>query len=122
LDKYLPGQHLIAAFGNGGFRFADMSHQGSLLILPERMQVWTPRLLTDVAPEHFSAIINARSNFDMLLIGTGAHLSFLDPATNAALKEHQLSFEVMTTSSAVHVYNVVLAEGRRVAAALLAVP
>jgi uncharacterized protein len=121
VEKFLPQRATIEAFGNGGFRFAGMSHQGSLFILPSGMRAWTVVELP-VATEHdFAPALAERSEIDFLLIGSGASLAFPGPALRKYLSENGLNIEVMTTAAAINIYNVVLAEGRRVAAALIAV-
>ncbi len=110
--KLLPERHAISSFGNGGFRFGDHSHRGHLLILPSGMRAW------DGAD--FSAVFTEQAEIDFLIIGTGANLQRLSPAVAKSLVS--LQAEAMTTSSAIHTYNFTLNEGRRLAAALIAVP
>ena len=119
--KFLPQVAPIEQFGAGGFRFAGMSHQGALMVLPSGMRAWRPVLTADISAEDFAAVNAERQDIDFLIIGTGETLQRLPPAVQALLKGWGIAFEVMATSSAVHVYNVVVAERRRVAAVLLAV-
>jgi uncharacterized protein len=121
LTRFLPVRETIEAFGNGGFRFGSMSHQGSLLILPSGMRAWEPTKINEMKISNFDPIFAEKSSIDMLLIGTGANMEFLPKVVTAELRAQGLNFDAMTTSSAIHVYNVVLNEGRRVAAAFISV-
>ena len=121
MTKHLPQRAHIEQFGAGGFRFAGMSHQGSLLVLPSGMRAWRPTAPDDVTPEDLSALLAERGGIDFVLVGTGKAMVRLPPAVAAVLKDHGIAHEVMATGPAVHVYNVTVQEGRRVAAALIAV-
>ena len=110
--KFLPQRFAIASFGNGGFRFGDHSHFGNLLVLPSGMSAW------DGAD--FSMMLTERAEIDFVVLGTGAQMVRPLKATMNLFAEQNLQFDFMSTSSAVHVYNQVLSEGRRVAAAFLA--
>lgn len=121
MSKFLPQRAAIEAFGNGGFRFAGMSHQGSLLVLPSGMRAWSAMSAAALSQDDFAEIYAERRDIDFLLIGSGASLEFPPAAVRQYLSASGISADVMTTSAAIHIYNVVLAEGRRVAAALMAV-
>lgn len=108
--KFLPQRHAIASFGKGGFRFGDMSHQGHLLVLPSGMRAWDG---TDL-----SGFIAEKEHIDFVLIGTGISLKRV---ALGGLEAEGLFADVMTTSAAVHSYNLMLGEARRVAAGFLAV-
>jgi uncharacterized protein len=118
--KFLPQVFAIASFGDGGFRFGDHSHLGSLLILPSGMRAWD--IGEKLRPQDFAELIREKSEIDFVILGTGAEM--MRPARNmlAFFAAENLNVEYMSTSSAVHTFNVMLAEKRRVAAALVAVP
>ncbi len=109
------------SFGNGGFRFGDMSHQGSLLVLPSGMRAWDPLDIADLTATHVIAIAEEANEIDFLLFGTGSNMQQLPKSAVDCLVNLDMPHDVMSTSSAIHVYNVVLGERRRVAAALIAV-
>jgi uncharacterized protein len=119
---FVPGRHQIDSFGNGGFRFADMSHRGSILALPSGIHAWHVAAIADAGPEDLAPILAEREAIDFLLVGTGADLRFLPKNLRAMLKEAGLGVEVMATGAAARTFNVVIAEGRRVAGAFVAVP
>ncbi|WP_442578353.1 Mth938-like domain-containing protein [Mesorhizobium sp. ASY16-5R] len=120
-DAHFPGRAPIEAYGNGGFRFADMSHRGSLLCLPSGVYGWEPADPAALTPADFSRLIAEAGSVQILLVGTGRNLRPLPAALRAALREAGISAEPMSTGAAVRTYNVLLAEDRAVAAALIAV-
>ncbi len=86
-DGFLPGQHAIEAYGQGGFRFGGMSHRGSLLLLPSGVHRWDVARGLDLQTEHFVAAAAEASEIDILLLGLGATLIGLDPSLRLWLKE-----------------------------------
>jgi uncharacterized protein len=118
---FLPGRHLIDAYGNGGFRFGEMSHQGSLLILPSGMRAWAARVPADLTEEAFAPVLSEAKNIELLLIGTGLDISPIALNLKNILKSHNISFDVMQSGAAARTYNILWAENRKVSAALLAV-
>ena len=120
-EGFYPRQVQIDAYGNGGFRFAGMSHRGSLLCLPGGMFAWEASQPADVTLASLAPVFAAADQLDVLLIGLGSDISALDPAIRAALRERRIIVEAIATGGAVRTYNVLLAEDRAVGAALLAV-
>lgn len=120
-DGFVPGRHAIDAYGKGGFRFADMSHKGSILALPAGVEAWAARVPADLTLEAFAPVRAQADAIDLLLVGTGADLVPLDEAVVWGLREGGLRVEVMQTGAAARTYTILLGENRRVAAALLAV-
>lgn len=120
-DGFVPGRHAIDAYGAGGFRFAEMSHRGSILALPSGVRAWDAAAPADLTPEAFDAVL-AEDGLDLLLVGVGAALVILPEATRWRLREARIAVEAMTTGAAARTYNTLLAENRRVGAALLATP
>ena len=118
---FVPGRFPIDAFGAGGFRFAGMSHRGSILALPSGIHAWPPRAPSDITPAALDPAVAEAAQIDLLLIGTGAQLLPIGPRLRQRLGEAGLRADVMSTGVAASTYNVLLAEDRRVAAALLAV-
>lgn len=117
--KFLPQVLPIASFGNGGFRFGSHSHLGSLLVLPSGMRAWDVGLT--LKKSDFALMISEKDIIDFVVLGTGAEMMRPSKDVLSHMVDAGLNVEFMSTSSAVHSYNVVLAEGRRVAAAFVAV-
>lgn len=120
-DAHFPGRAPIDAYGNRGFRFADMSHRGSILCLPSGIRGWSPANAEALAVDDFSAVLAEADAIGILLVGTGRTLAPLPSALRTALREAGIAADPMSTGAAVRTYNVLLAEDRPVAAALVAV-
>jgi uncharacterized protein len=120
-DRFLPGRHQIDAYGNGGFRFGGMSHRGSILLLPSGVRAWPVTSVGGIDPTALAPILAEASTIELLLLGTGADPAFIEDRIRAALGEVGIRLDAMPTGAAARTYNVLLAEDRRVAAALIAV-
>ena len=120
-DGFVPGRHQLDAFGAGGFRFAGMSHRGSVLALPGGIRIWPVARFSEITPELLQPVLDEADSIDFLLIGTGADIAFIPHDWRALLKERGITVEGMATGAAARTYNVLVAEERRVAAALIAV-
>ena len=120
-EGFVPGRHLLDAYGNGGFRFAEMSHRGSILVLPSGIHAWGVTEPSGMTAEAFAPVLAEAREIELLLIGTGLDLVPLNPKLRQRLRDAGLGIDVMQTGSAARTYNVLVAENRRVAAALIAV-
>jgi uncharacterized protein len=121
-DGFVPGSHEIEGFGAGGFRFADMSHRGSILVLPSGICAWDVATTTDITPQSLQRVLDEpKGSVELLLIGTGEFLLPIRAEVRAALKEAGIGIDLMASAHAIATYNILFAEKRRVAAALLAV-
>ena len=120
-EAHYPGRAPIDAYGNGGFRFADMSHRGSLLCLPSGIYGWDVSEPEDLTIEGFAKLFEESDKIEILLVGSGSDLVPIKPDLHQKLRDAQISADPMATGAAVRTYNVLIAEGRAVAAAFLAV-
>jgi uncharacterized protein len=120
-DAHFPGRAPIDAYGNGGFRFADMSHRGSLLCLPSGIHGWDLQEGDPLTVEAFARVIAEAKDIEVLLVGTGQNLRPIPADLKAALKARGIASDPMGTGAAVRTFNIMLAESRAVAAALIAV-
>lgn len=118
---HYPYQAPIDAYGNGGFRFADMSHRGSLLCLPTGMHAWTVDAADQLNIKNLQPIFDLTDEVDVLFIGTGEDVAIISPELRTALRERSIVVEGLSTGSAISIYNILLSENRAVAAALIAV-
>ncbi len=118
---HFPGRAPVDAYGNGGFRFADMSHRGSILCLPSGIHGWEPKDPAKLGHGDFERVFEQADGIEVLLVGTGKELKPLPPALRQAFREAGISADPMSTGAAVRTYNVLLAEDRAVAAALVAI-
>ena len=119
-DRHLPEQVPIDAYGAGGFRFADMSHRGSIRCLPSGIHGWDAVEPADLVIPAFDQVVAEASQIRMLLVGTGEYLVPLREELRWHLRAAGTGVDVMSTGAAVHTNNILLDERRPVAAALLA--
>ena len=120
-EGFYPYQSQIDAYGNGGFRFASMSHRGSILCLPTGMHAWDVAGPKDISLANLAPVFAAADEIDVLLVGLGQDIAGFDPVIRAALRERKIIVEAVATGGAVRTYNILLGEKRAVAAALIAV-
>jgi uncharacterized protein len=121
LSPHYPARAPIEAYGNGGFRFAGMSHQGSLLVLPSGMHRWDVIDLAHMKPNDFALVFAEARDTDFLLLGTGVAMSRPPKPIVELFAKRNLPLDFMSTGSAVRTYGVLLAEKRKMAAAFIAV-
>lgn len=120
-EQHYPGRAPVDAYGNGGFRFADMSHRGSILCLPSGIHGWELAEGDPLAADAFEQVIAEAADIEVLLVGTGSTLRPLPRELREHLKAAGISADPMSTGAAVRTFNILLAEERAVAAALIAV-
>lgn len=118
---HLPRSAPIEAYGKGGFAFADMSHRGSLLCLPDAIWAWPVTRPEDIDRASLARIFDAANSIDTLIIGTGIGTWLPPSALRDALRAVRVVLDAMQTGPAITTYNIMLGERRRVAAALIAV-
>ena len=115
------GAQIIQGYADGGFRVSGERYDGSVLVFQEKSEVWdVSRDVKVLSEADFAPLIGVSDAIDVVLLGTGKTLVFPDPSLKKALKAQGLSIEVMDSGAACRTYNVLMAEGRRVVAALLA--
>ena len=120
-DKHLPQAAPIEAYGNGGFRFAGMSHRGSLLCLPDGIWAWPVGGVGDVSEQELAPVFARADVIDIFLLGCGLDLVPMPPVLGERFRALGISADPMATGAAVRSWNILLAEGRRVGAGLIAV-
>jgi len=113
LSGFYPGRPPVDAYGNGGFRFAGMSHRGSILLLPSGVYDWDGM--------NFSPVFAERDEIDLFLLGTGKSMVRPLRTIRGAFESRGIQLDYMATGHAVSTYNLLLAEKRKVAAGLIAV-
>jgi uncharacterized protein len=118
---HLPRSAPIEAYGNGGFAFAEMSHRGSLLCLPDAVWAWPVTKPADIDEESLARVFAAANVIDTLVIGTGTDVWVPPRGLREALRAVGIVMDPMQTGPAIRTYNIMIGERRRVAAALIAV-
>lgn len=110
--------NIIRAYAPGSITINQEVYRASLVVTPERIVAdWPPRGFGDLTAAHFDALRDL--NPEIVLLGTGKQLQFPLPPLTRSLVQAGIGFEVMDTGAACRTYNVLVNEGRRVAAALL---
>ena len=112
------GQNLFTAYGEGYVQVNQQRFECSVIVMPEQLITdWPPRNLEQLTAAHFEHIASLQP--EIVLLGTGKMLRFPHPRLSVALSQARIGFEVMDTYAAARTYNILMGEGRRVAAALL---
>jgi uncharacterized protein len=116
------GRFLIQGYGDGGFRIAGKRYQGPILVLPGGIVPWAATSASDISYESFQPAIDAAGDIDVLLLGSGAQIAPVDRALIRRIRdEHGIAIDIMDTGAACRTFNVLLLDGRQIAAALIPV-
>src|ERR1700754_259505 len=119
---HLPRSAPIEAYGNGGFAFAEMSHRGSLLCLPNAIWAWPVTRPDEINEVTLQRVIANAASIDTLIVGTGNEVWIPPSWLRDRLRKVSVVIDAMQTGPAIRTYNIMIGERRRVAAALIAVP
>ena len=118
---HLPTPVSIDAYGNGGFRFGDMSHRGSLLCLPDGIWAWPVNNVSELTEAALAPVFERAQALDLFLIGAGRDPYALPEPLRARFRALSISVDCLGTGPAAQTYNILLGEKRRVGAGLIAV-
>jgi uncharacterized protein len=110
--------NVFTGHGEGYVRIGESDHHANLLVTPDRLiGGWAPGGFDALSESDFAAL--AALQPEVALFGSGATMRFPHPRLTRALAEAGIGLEVMDTPAACRTYNILAAEGRRVAAAIL---
>jgi len=112
--------YTFTGYGPGFVLINDQRHESSLIVMPEHLQPWEAAAFSGLEAAHFEAIVSLKP--EMVLLGTGDRLRFPHPSLTRALAAARIGLEVMDLQAACRTYNILMAEDRKVAAALLFEP
>lgn len=117
------GRQIIESYGDGRFRVSGALFEQSILVFPDRTLPWAPVAASEITLEALDEIAKAGAagTVDVLLIGCGARMMMIPAELRRALRAAGIVIEPMDTGAACRTYNVLMSEGRLVAAALIAV-
>lgn len=113
------GRQIIQGYSAGGFRVSGQSYNGAVFVTPTKTTSWNAGAFSTLSESDFASLFDQAQDIDVVLLGCGAKGEFFPPKLRAALKDRGLSVDVMDTGAACRTYNVLMAEGRRIVAALL---
>ncbi len=114
------GRQIVERYGGGGFQISGVRHVGSVLVFPQRTLAWDVASFDQVTTDSLAPLIEASQAVELLLLGTGPRMQFVAPALRETLKAVGVTVDGMDTGAACRTYNVLMAEERLVAAALIA--
>ena len=123
-DKTLPTPdpaevQVIRSYGPGRFLIGQREWRSPVLVTPAATTAWNVSRAEELSLDGLAALKAAAVPTELLVLGCGLRATFISPEVRSALKAAGLALEVVDTGSACRIYNVLLAEGRRVAAALI---
>ena len=107
----------FSAYGDGFVMVNGERHEASMIVMPERILPWNVATFDALAEADFEVFLDL--GLEVLLLGTGARQRFPHPRLTQALARRRVGVEVMDLHAACRTYNVLIAEQRRVGAALL---
>ena len=112
------GRNLFTGYGEGWVEVNGQRHRRSLVVAGERLvSDWPLASVSEIGADHLAAILELAP--EIVLLGTGATFAFPEPRLLAPLHQAGIGVEVMDTPAACRTYNILLAEGRNVVAALV---
>ena len=124
LTPLIPsGRQIVESYGEGRFRVTGQVYESPILVFPERTLTWPVIRFADASLENLVPVLAAgrEGNVELLLFGQGPQMQLVPPALRQGLRAAGVVLEPMETGAACRTYNVLMAEGRRIAAALIPV-
>jgi uncharacterized protein len=108
----------VTGYGADYVEINKVRHPGSVLVLPDTPVIpWPVSTFEQLSAEHFAMLIEAAP--EVVVFGSGERLRFPHPRLTAVLAAQRIGVETMDFKAACRTYNILMAEGRKVAAALL---
>ena len=114
------GRQVIESYGQRGFRVSDVAYPGAILVFPDKVESWAAATMADVTFASLKSLMD-HGGVEILLLGCGKSIARVPDELRQALRRQGIVVDAMDTGAACRTYNVLLAEERRVAAALLPV-
>ena len=111
-------KNIFSGYGSGYVVVNNKRYENSMITMPDKIiEDWQASTVEKLTEEHFKLLIPYEP--EIILLGTGATLRFPSLLVTKNLLESKIGIEVMDTNAACRTYNILMAEGRNVAAALL---
>lgn len=115
------GRPLVQGYGDGGFRVSGQRYQGSIILLPDRTETWPVPTMADLSINSLQLLIDFEPRVELLVIGCGPTFAPAPVTLRDVFRTKGIGIETMDTGAACRTYNVLAAEDRRVAAALIVI-
>jgi uncharacterized protein len=112
---------LVLKYGSHKFHIAKEIYEGSVLVFPSRTYLWPVSDITDISMDNLAPVATQSPSVEILVIGCGEFFFTLPRGLRKSLSDWGVALEWMDTGAAIRTYNVLMAEGRCCAAALIAV-
>ena len=113
-------RQIVQSYGSGHFRVSRIEYQGSIIVLPARTVLWEIATFDDISIGSLASVFEEEPMLEILLIGCGKVMQLLPHELMVSSRQKGLSIDAMNTGAACRTYNILAAEGRRVAAGLVA--
>lgn len=113
-------RQIVQSYGSGRFKVSHIDYQGSIIVLPRKTLSWNILVPDEISFESLSIVIEEEPRIEILLIGCGKVMKLLPRNLMKELRHIGLAVDTMDTGAACRTYNVLAAEGRRVAAGMIA--
>jgi uncharacterized protein len=117
-----PDRQIIESYGQQGFRVSGVNYPGGAIVFPDTTIAWSAEAMIDVTVQSLEPVrvrAGTERAIEILLLGCGARMRLVPPTLRAAFRVHRIVIDEMDSGAACRTYNVLMGEGRRVAAALL---
>ena len=112
------GGNVFSGYGPGFVRIGILEYRENVVVTPEQIITgWAPGGFDALTEADFEAV--AELEPEVTLVGTGATIRFPHPRLTRALTDARIGLEVMDTPAACRTFNILAAEGRKVAVAIL---
>ena len=112
------GRNLFTGYGDGYVAINHRRFEHAVLVAPDHeVRQWDAPEFDDLSARHFDSLLELKP--EIVILGTGDTLRFPRPEVARALASAAIGFEVMDTKAACRTYNILMAEGRQVVAAIL---
>jgi uncharacterized protein len=112
------GQNLVTGYGDGYVSINHERHNRSILVAPDApVQDWAPQDFETLSAGDLAPVLELKP--EIVILGTGQSLRFPPPAVTRVLVDARIGYEIMDTKAACRTYNILMAEGRHVVAAIL---
>ncbi len=120
ITPLIPGdRQVIDGYGPGLFRVTGQVYHTSILVFPDRTLEWPVRTMNALTLEAFAEVMANTPPVEVLLLGVGARNQLIPEALRAGLRDAGIVLDAMDSGAACRTYNILMAEDRRVAAALI---
>ncbi len=111
------GVNTITGYGEGYVMVNGERRSSSVVVMPDRLEDWSAKAFDRLSAEDFTFLKDLKA--EIVLLGTGQKQRFPHPRLTAELAKAGIGLEVMDLQAACRTYNILVAEERKVAAALL---